>query len=41
MAQRFERIGVGVQNLGGAVDLLQDVVERVVVDTRRRAGLEG
>ena len=41
MAQRLERVRVGVQHLRGAVDLLEHVVERVVVNARRRARFEG
>jgi hypothetical protein len=40
MAQRLQRVRFRMEHLGGAVDLLEDVVEGVVVDTRRRAGLE-
>jgi len=40
MAQRLQRISVRVQDGGGAVDLLEDVVERVVVDAGWRARLE-
>ena len=41
VAQRLERVRVGMQDRGGAIDLFENVVERVAVNARRRARLEG
>jgi hypothetical protein len=37
VAQRLECVTVRLQNFGGAFELLQNVVERIVMDARGRS----